>query len=93
MTNESKVVHCKRDLYDVYIGRPGPWGNPFAIGRDGDRAQVIDKYRRWLTDQPELVAKARSELRGKTLGCWCAPMACHGDVLTEVANAEPEEPY
>ncbi len=38
------VVHCKRKTYDVYIGRPGKWGNPFEIGKDGNRAEVIEKY-------------------------------------------------
>ena len=41
---DSNVVHCKRARYDVYIGRPSKWGNPFAVGRDGTRAQVIARY-------------------------------------------------
>lgn len=79
------VVHCKRSRYDVYIGRPSQWGKPFTIRRDGDRAQVIARYERWLMQQPELVA-ALPELAGKTLGCWCAPQACHGDVLAPPAG-------
>ena len=59
------VVHCKRARYDVYIGRPSQWGNPFQIGRDGTRAQVIARYERWLEEQPELLA-ALPELAGKT---------------------------
>lgn len=74
---------------DVYIGRPGPWGNPFTIGRDGDRAEVIAKYRAWLTG-PDRVAVALQTniplLRGRRLVCWCAPLACHGDVLAELAD-------
>ena len=81
---DSNVVHCKRARYDVYIGRPSKWGNPFAIGRDGTRKQVIARYERWLLTQPELVASLH-ELEGKTLGCWCAPRACHGDVLARLA--------
>ncbi len=69
----------------VYIGRPGKWGNPFVIGRDGSRAEVIAKYRAWLASQRELL-DALDELRGKDLVCWCAPQACHGDVLIELAN-------
>jgi hypothetical protein len=79
------VVHCKRDPHHVYIGRPSEWGNPFAIGRDGDRAEVIDRYERWLLENATLMA-ALPELRGKVLGCWCAPHACHGDVLMRWAN-------
>lgn len=72
----------------VYIGRPSKWGNPFAIGKDGDREEVIAKYRRWLLARPEMVESARRELAGKDLVCFCAPKGCHGDVLLEVANAK-----
>lgn len=70
----------------VYIGRPSKWGNPFIVGRDGSRADVISKYREWVAAQPELL-DALGELRGCDLVCWCAPQACHGDVLIEMANA------
>ena len=79
MTSKSKpaVVHCKREPYDVYIGRPGPWGNPFVIGRDGTREEVIAKHRAWVEESPELQARIRRELRGKVLACHCAPKPCH----------------
>ena len=80
------VVHCKKDHYDVYIGRPGKWGNPFIIGVDGTRDEVIQKFKEWFYSQPELVQQAKLELRGKILGCWCSPAACHGDVLVECTN-------
>jgi hypothetical protein len=67
---------------------PSKWGNPFVIGRDGTRDDVVARYEAWLLAQPELVA-ALPELAGKTLGCWCAPRACHGDVLARLANAQP----
>lgn len=79
------VVHCKRDRFDVYIGRPSKWGNPFLIGKHGTREEVIAKYEVWLRTQPHLVA-ALPELRGKVLGCWCSPQRCHGDVLARLAN-------
>lgn len=69
---------------DVYIGRPSKWGNPFVIGKDGTRDDVIRKYEIWLQQQPHLMA-ALPELRGKTLVCWCKPAACHGDVLARWA--------
>jgi len=81
------VVHCKKDRYDVYIGRPSKWGNPFAIGRDGNREEVIIKYRDYILSQPALL-KDLPSLKGKILGCWCAPLACHGDVLVEMANTD-----
>lgn len=71
----------------VYIGRPSKWGNPFVIGRDGDRAQVVAKYREYLLANHNALVSVRAELRGCTLGCYCAPLACHGDVLAEIANA------
>jgi hypothetical protein len=65
------------------------WGNPFVIGRDGTRAEVIRKYKAWVVRQPELMASLH-ELKGKRLGCWCGGKACHGDVLVELADALPE---
>ena len=90
------VVHCKREKYDVYIGRAVPrsglkgsdWANPFVIGKDGTREQVIAKYRVWLMANDELI-KRLPELKSKVLGCWCAPEACHGEVLSELANGSP----
>jgi hypothetical protein len=54
----------------VYVGRPSKWGNPFVLGRDGSRDDVIAKYRAWIVRQPALMA-ALHELRGKDLVCWC----------------------
>ena len=84
-----RVVHCKKASHDVYIGRPTKWENPFKVGEDGTREEVIAKYRDWLQTQPHLLADLR-ELKGKVLGCWCAPKACHGDVLVELANRESQ---
>jgi hypothetical protein len=72
----------------VRMDRRTPWGNPFRIGRDGDRAQVIARYRDWIRFQPDLLARIPS-LRGKVLACWCAPLPCHGDVLAALADAIP----
>ena len=80
----TRVVHCKKEKYDVYIGRPSEWGNPFVGGRDGTREEVIEKYRKYLIKNP-LIEKVH-ELRGKTLGCWCRPRKCHGDILAEYAG-------
>lgn len=82
----TRVVHCKKEPFDVYIGRPSKWGNPFKIGKDGSREDVIAKYRQWILANPELIAKLPSELIGRTLGCWCRPNSCHGDVLAELAD-------
>ena len=79
----TRVVHCNKEPYDVYIGRPSKWGNPFSIGSDGSRKEVIDKYRQFIKDHPQLLDELQ-ELRGKVLGCWCKPGPCHGDVIVEL---------
>jgi hypothetical protein len=84
----------------VTVARPSSWGNPFKLGAtvraEGaevtlDRETMIALYRRWLAERPELIAKARDELAGHDLACWCAPdEACHADVLLRVAaGGEP----
>ena len=76
----------------VYIGRGSKWGNPFRIGPDGDRSAVIAKYERWLADQHQLL-RALDELRGRDLVCWCAPRACHGDIIRHIADGNPVPDY
>lgn len=89
-----KVVHCKKEPYDLYIGRPSKWGNPFTHIKDkktkaefivDSRDEAIAKYREWISTQPVLL-KSLHELKGKVLGCWCKPQACHGDVLNELVK-------
>jgi hypothetical protein len=77
---KKQVVHCKKESYDVYIGRGSKWGNPFILGKDGDRQEVIKKYLCYILNKPELM-KDLPELDGKVLGCYCSPKSCHGDVL------------
>lgn len=81
-----KVVHCKKEPYDVYIGRPSKWGNPYVIGRDGTREDVVRAFDTYIRGNPKLMSEI-GELKGKTLGCYCNPEACHGDILMELANA------
>jgi hypothetical protein len=83
-----KVVNCRRQRYDVYVGRPSKWGNPFVIGRDGERDAVISKFRVYLLTHPALLEDCKRELRNKVLGCWCAPKRCHAEVLVELANED-----
>jgi len=84
----TKVVNKRSGVkFDVYIGRPSKWGNPFVIGKDGNREQVIAKYETWLKapEQAGLIASL-PELKDKTLACWCRPSACHGDVLARLVD-------
>lgn len=70
----------------IYVGRPSKFGNPFSIGKDGSRTEVVAKFRVYA-DNDDYRRKVREELRGKDLVCWCAPKACHADVLLEIANS------
>jgi hypothetical protein len=84
-----KVLKGKKHLRNgaVFIGHPSIWANPYAIGRDGTREEVIAKYRRMVEANPAMIQEIKRELRGKDLVCYCAPLACHGDVLLEIANS------
>ena len=78
--------------FDVYIGRPSKWGNPFKIGRDADgtlwsRDAVILLYDSWVQQEITEGRLDVSELRGKVLGCYCDPLPCHGHVLARLADA------
>ncbi len=81
----TKVVHCKKESYDIYIGRPSKWGNPYSIGKDGSREDVIKKYKKYILSNKKLL-NSLCELQGKVLGCWCKPKECHGDVLVRLIN-------
>lgn len=83
---EGLVVHRNKAKFDLYVGRPGKWGNPYLIGTDGTREEVIRKYIKWLRASPKLVAELPT-LRGQVLACWCAPLDCHAHVLALVANS------
>jgi hypothetical protein len=89
------VANKRHGAPGEYIGRPSPLGNPFPIGPvHGTRENVIDKYRAWLTciwnnggsgpELRELFRLADLALAGDLrLLCYCAPKACHGDVIKE----------
>lgn len=82
-----KLVHCKKDQFDIYIGRPSKWGNPFSHENNtlakfkvASREEAIAKYAQWIIKQENLL-KDLTELKDKILGCWCYPKPCHGEVL------------
>ncbi len=88
---ETEVVNIKSSKYDVFIGRPSKWGNPFFVGYDGTRDQVIQMYRNWITKGlGNHLIHDLHELKGKRLGCFCFPQACHGDILIELVSQLPE---
>ena len=88
------VVHCKIYPYDIYIGRGqgSIWGNPYshkegtlAEFKVSSRKEAIEKYEKYLLSRQDLLDKL-PELKGKVLGCWCAPSSCHGDVLKKYVD-------
>ena len=76
-----------------YIGRPSPLGNPFEIGRDGGRDEVIERYQVWLLERlgysnpsSQMFVELFDELCDKNvliLTCWCKPKRCHGEVIRD----------
>lgn len=90
-----RVVHCKKAPYDIYVGRPSKWGNPFSHLKKGTlakyvvntREESIAAYKKWITEgEGQYLLKDLHELKGKVLGCWCKPKSCHGDVLAELVE-------
>ncbi len=80
-----KVVNVRKEKCDIYIGRGSKWGNEFVIGRDGNREEVIGKYKERILKNDYLLS-CLGELKDKVLGCYCKPLACHGDVLVELVE-------
>lgn len=88
----TEVVNLLTRSCDVYIGRGTPFGNPYMLGRDGDRQEVIRLYKIdfYFKIKNDPVFRAEVEaLRGKKLGCHCHPMPCHGDVIVEYLKQAP----
>ncbi|HLN24045.1 MAG TPA: DUF4326 domain-containing protein [Patescibacteria group bacterium] len=72
----------------IVIMRPSPWGNPFVIGRDGDREMVLAKHKAWLWAEirsGHIALTDLAALDGAALVCCCAPKPCHGDTLLAAA--------
>lgn len=98
MASKTTVVHCRKHKYDVYIGRPSRWGNPYSHKDDTiaefkvkTREEAMQKFEEYLLKNVELMSSLH-ELKGKALGCWCKNVdgggqSCHGDILARYANA------
>jgi hypothetical protein len=92
------VVNIRQLPYDVYVGRGSGWGNDWshlaqslAKYRVASRDEAIRKHAEWFLSQENMVEQVRRELRGRVLGCYCAPLACHGFTLAAVANASERD--
>lgn len=89
----TRVVNIARELYDVYIGRPGPFGNPFIIGKLS-REEVIAKFKLYFKERVRKDEEFRNKvkaLKGKSLGCYCKPRACHGDTIVAYLEGETND--
>lgn len=82
----TKVVNLNNEPFDIFIGRPSDWGNPFIIGIHGTRDEVIAKYDTYLAQNEKLQDKLHS-LEGYRLGCFCKPEHCHGEILKEALKS------
>jgi len=74
----------------IFCGRGSDFGNPFIIGRDGSRIEVIYKFENYALRNPGLLRRIEG-LKGKDLLCFCAPKPCHCDVILRLANPPEEE--
>lgn len=89
----TRVVHCRRHPYNIYGGRPGPFGNPFshlpgtlARFKVETRDEAIERHQEWFLGNSELLERVKREMTGKVIGCWCAPKPCHCDIYARVCN-------
>lgn len=95
---DTRIVHCKKEPYDVLIDRTTKWGNPYSHLKNSrakyivaTRKEAIEKYKEYLLSNKELMDSLH-ELEGKILGCWCKPKyKCHGDILIELLEIKKFE--
>lgn len=88
-----QIVNRRVNQEDIYIGRGSALGNPYVIGKDGTRDEVIAKYKDYLVQQVnagnDRIIKALKEIKDRSkhsmvkLGCYCKPKSCHGDIIKE----------
>ncbi len=101
LKHSTRVVHHKKEPYDVFIARPSKWGCPFTHIKDrntqakyvcSSRKEAIKKYKEWLENgDGQYLLKDLHELKDKVLGCWCkneggGGKSCHGDILVELVG-------
>lgn len=84
------VVNKRNSSFDIYIGRGSYFGNPFQMQNHSilERNRVITLYKSYvkklLKEEPNKFKTELRSLSGKRLGCFCAPLPCHGDVLINI---------
>jgi hypothetical protein len=93
----TRLVHIKKEEYDILICRPSKWGNPYsskentlAKYKTKNRTESIEKYREYITKgEGKHLLDDLHELKNKRLGCWCYPNPCHGNVLISLLEGLP----
>jgi len=87
-----KVVNLRKEKCDVYIGRGSIFGNPYRISKNRTREMVIDWYKEWFYNKLKdpFFRREVEKLRGQTLGCYCKPLPCHGDIIVEFLENNPK---
>ena len=71
----------------IYVGRPTRWGNPYHIGKHGDRDTIIKRFEVYAIAKHQRDPTWLTPLRNKNLVCWCKPQSCHADILLKLANS------
>jgi len=86
------VINFYKERCDTNVGRASKWGNPFSHNPNSQakfivssRDEAIALHKFWILGQPDLLAEL-GELKGKILGCYCLPKACHATWLAHLAD-------
>lgn len=96
MVTKTRIVNIHKEPYDIYIGRAGKgqdgyFGNPFPLKPGEEKGSTLIKYKEYFLNRintdPEFKSKILA-LKDKTLGCFCKPHACHGDIIIKYLNNE-----
>lgn len=95
MESKKFVVNLYKEPYEVYIGRPSEFGNPYSHMKGTlaqfqvkNRDEAVDKFEEYVKAHPELIPEIKTKLKNKVLGCFCKPLKCHGDILARIANED-----
>lgn len=86
----TRVVNLFKEPFDIYIGRPSEWGNPYSHKTSAlaeqvfDRQVALDSYRAYAEERLTREPYWLEPLRDKVLGCFCKPQGCHGDIIVEL---------
>ena len=88
LNNVTDVDKWLQEEQNVYVGRPSKWGNPFKISSKNSRQDVVELFRQFIPLNKNRVESV-GQLKGKVLGCWCAPNLCHAEVLHQLAGNHP----